>query len=266
LHMSIWPQKEYDDESFRNDLRHLVSLLGLLIIAGLISVAGSYLKASFISAKEIEKAEPVVDTVIPASTTEIIHGDKTKNQIIFTFDGGATAVSANLILDVLAKHSLTSTFFLTGEFVQKYPDIVKRMDSEHQEIYSHTFSHPHLTTLSDEEIRGELQKMSDILFSTIGKNPRPYFRAPYGDRDDRVLKIAAEEGYQSVYWTEDALDWKETEGVTADDVRDLVLSTAAPGNIYLMHLGDTISGSILDDIINKLEAKGYNIVSLTQGL
>ena len=95
---------------------------------------------------------------------------------------------------------------------------------------------------------------------------KPYFRAPYGDRDDRVRAVAARLGYESVYWTVDALDWEESAGVTGEEVRNRILGNLGNGTIYLMHLGDNITGSILDDLLTAVADNGYNVVSLTQGL
>lgn len=203
---------------------------------------------------------------LPKSSEEITHGDRSKMQIIFTFDGGDRATSGEKIISVLEKHQVKGTFFLTGKFVEKNPLFVKKVYDAGHEIYNHTYNHPYLTFISDDHINEELLKTDQVFKAIIGISAKPYFRPPYGDRDDRVLKQAFISGYQSVYWTVDALDWKEGEGETADTVRYRILSTLAPGNIYLMHIGDNITGEILDDLFREIRLKGYNIVSLTQGL
>jgi peptidoglycan/xylan/chitin deacetylase (PgdA/CDA1 family) len=203
--------------------------------------------------------------LITISSKEISRGDTTKKQVIFTFDAGSSDVSAEKILGVLAKHHITGTFFMTGKFVEAYPETVSKIVSAGHEVFNHTYDHPHLTEIDDVEIGNELAKMNDVLEKTAHVPAKPFFRPPFGDRDDRVLKAAFGFGYESVYWTVDALDWMEPQ-VTADEVRSTILSTLAPGNIYLMHVGDTITGDILDDVFTTIEAKGYKIVSLTQGL
>jgi peptidoglycan/xylan/chitin deacetylase (PgdA/CDA1 family) len=95
---------------------------------------------------------------------------------------------------------------------------------------------------------------------------RPFFRAPYGDRDERVMDAAFKAGYHSVYWTVDAHDWEESTGVTSTEVITRIVSSLKPGNIYLMHIGDNITGNILDQVFTTIEEKGYKIVSLTEGL
>jgi hypothetical protein len=62
------------------------------------------------------------------------------------------------------------------------------------------------------------------------------------------------------------MDWQESEGRTEWEVKNIILSSLAPGNIYLMHLGDNITGNILDELFIKIKAEGYNVVSLKQGL
>jgi peptidoglycan/xylan/chitin deacetylase (PgdA/CDA1 family) len=226
-----------------------------------------FLIAIILSQKN-RKSEDLPKIVIekPISSVEIVRGDRSKMNIIFTFDGGSTNISGEKILDVLARHNMQTSFFLTGDFVAKYPNLVKRMALEGHEIYNHTQNHPHLTLISDHSIVSELDSMENELQNLIGSSSKPYFRPPYGDRDRRVLDIAYGAGYRSVLWTVDALDWQESEGRIASEVRNIILSSLAPGNIYLLHLGDNISGNLLEEMINEISKKGYKIVSLKQGL
>lgn len=197
---------------------------------------------------------------------EIVKGDTGKRQIILTFDGGSGADSGAKILDILGKYNIKTSFFLTGKFVQSNPDLVLRMHKDGHEIYNHTFDHPYLTTISNEEIKRQLEGMDILLRDLTGKSSRPFFRPPYGDRDQRVIDVAHEVGYRSVFWTHDALDWQESLGITADDVKNNILSTLLPGNIYLIHIGDNVSGNILEDLILEINKRGYKVVSLKQGL
>jgi len=213
----------------------------------------------------LPKVVPDLETRL-ISSREIYRGDVTKKQVIFTFDGGSVDVSALKILSVLKKHGVKGTFFLTGRFIEDNKDIVRRIHDEGHEIFNHTYDHPHLPTISDNDIVSQLARMDQRLEEVAGISSKPYFRAPYGDRDQRVLRTAFNQGYQSVFWTLDALDWMESEGVNSEQVRNLILSSLASGNIYLMHLGDSITGNILDDLFGEIERRGYKIVSLTQGL
>lgn len=206
------------------------------------------------------------DPQVTSIPQEIFHGDTSKKQVIFTFDAGSSNESGDKILEVLANHHVKGTFFLTGKTIETYPDFVKDISVAGHEIFNHTYDHPDLTKLSDEEIGEELTKMEMTLRNTIGITSKPYFRAPFGSLNERVLAAASELGYQSVFWTVDADDWRESQGETSAQVKEKILSSVAPGTIYLMHVGDTITGEILDDVFTEIESRGYKIVSLAQGL
>lgn len=238
-------------------LSQYVALLALVIISTI------YIYPN-ISRNNITNESAII--TFEETPAEIIRGDISKKQVIFTFDGGGGSQSAKAILDTLKKHNVKSTFFLTGKFIEDNQEIVKRMISEKHEIFNHTYDHPYLTQLPEGRIAQELQMMDSEYQKISGVSTKPYFRAPYGDRDSHVLDVAAKAGYRSVFWTVDASDWEEPTGMTANQVRDKILSNINPGEIFLMHLGDNITGKILDDVFTEIEARGYKIVSLTQGM
>lgn len=210
---------------------------------------------------------PLPTTIKPTqSFTEINIGDTSKKQVIFTFDAGAGTQSMQKILDVLKKYNVTGTFFITGKWAEANKEYIKTISSNNYEIYNHTYNHPYLTKISDEDIIKELKTTEDLIYSLTGKSTKPFFRAPYGDRNNHVLSVTANQGYRSVYWTVDALDWKESSGETSDQVKDIIYKNLKPGCIYLMHIGDNITGQILDEVFQHVIAQGYSIKSLSQGL
>jgi peptidoglycan-N-acetylglucosamine deacetylase len=260
--------------------------LGLLIVGLLIVVGILYRDRLNVSPNPAPSPSPAVQppvvqsptpsptptTPTPPPTTppqaqtpkEIVSGDTSKKQVIFTFDGGAGSHSAEKILDVTAKHNVKTTFFLTGKFGDTYPDITKKIAAAGHEIYNHTYNHPYLTQISDEQIIKEFSETENVLSHLTGKTTKPYFRPPYGSRTAHVLEVAGNEGYQSVYWSTDALDWKE--GITETEVKKRIMDNLKPGSLYLMHIGDDITGNILDEVFTEIENQGYTIVSLTEGI
>ncbi len=275
-------KKSFTHIPLTTELRIGIFILGILLVAVVAYVlAGNSVfdlmtgapgvQIAPITSPVISVTNPVINSapgaiLRPTSKKEIVRGDTSKKQLIFTFDGGDGDQSTDGILAALAKHHVKGTFFLTGKFIETHTASVRKIVAGGHEIFNHTYSHQYLTSISDAKIATELQKMAQTLASTTGLSPKPYFRAPYGARDARVLADVSAQGYQSVYWTVDALDWKEPKGYTNADARTRILAHVAPGNIYLMHLGDTITGAILDDVFTILEARGYKMVSLTQGL
>jgi peptidoglycan/xylan/chitin deacetylase (PgdA/CDA1 family) len=213
---------------------------------------------------------PNTENEIPTSTSpfvvkgEISRGNPAKKQVIFTFDAGAGTNSLQKILAVAKQHNVKVTFFSTGKFAEKNPDLIKQISAEGYEIFNHTYSHPHLTQITNEQIKEELDKTEHIISSLTDKITKPYFRPPYGDRNSHVLEVAKENGYQSVFWTLDALDWMADK--TEDQVKNRIYSNLKNGAIILMHVGDNITGDILDEVFTKIENDNYKIVSLTEGL
>ena len=203
-------------------------------------------------------------TPTPTVLPEIVWGDRTKQQVIFTFDGGAGNHSIDEILEALDKHDVRGTFFLTGKWAEQNGESMRRISADGHEVFNHTYSHRDLTTLTDAEIKEEFAKTEAIIKRFTGKTTLPYFRPPYGARNSRVLAAAAASGYRSIYWTIDALDWKP--GISDAEVRARVLDNLKPGTIYMMHIGDDITGRLLDELFTEIKSRGYSIRPLTQGL
>lgn len=202
----------------------------------------------------------------PATGEEIVRIDTSEKIAVFTFDAGSSDASLTKILAALAEHKLTGTFFIAGSWADKYPEGVKQIAAAGHEIYNHTYSHPHLSQISDAKILEEFSKTETLVKNLTGKTTKPYFRAPYGERNSHILEVARQAGYQSVYWTTDALDWEESTSMTAEKVRARVLDNLKPGAIFLMHVGDTITGSILDHLFDTIEQRGYQIYTLSEAV
>lgn len=225
---------------------------------------GTNVNVTNANANENTNAALQYDT--PISANEKTHGDTSRNEVVFTFDAGAGTQSVQAMLDALKEQNVPGTFFVTGTWAQKNTELLKKIGAAGHEIYNHTMTHPHLTTLSDDEIKQELGQIETIVKNATGASTKPYFRAPYGDRNTHVLSVVAEQGYTSVFWTTDALDWQESSGVTANQVKDRILKNLKPGAIYLMHIGDTLTGNVLGDVIMEIKKQGYAIVRLDRAL
>lgn len=196
------------------------------------------------------------------SADEISRINTADKVVVFTFDGGSGTQSLEKILEVLDKYSLKGTFFLTGKWAESNPEYTRDINNAGHEIFNHTYSHPDLATVTDEKIIDELETGNEKISEITGETTKPFFRPPYGSRNLHIREIAESIGYQDVYWTIDALDWKESAGTTAEYVKSRILDNLAPGNIYLMHIGDNITGDILEEVILEIQNRGYTIMSL----
>ena len=202
--------------------------------------------------------------VQPVSSVEVDYGNRNRPRIAFTFDAGGPVEPAPLILDSLASHNLHVTFFLTGVWAQQNPDLVRRISNAGHEIGNHTVDHPDLTTLPDNAVCNELVQADQTISAITGHTTRPYFRPPYGARNDHVRQLAANLGYHTIYWTIDTLDWKTD--ATPDQIISRVMGNLSNGAIILMHAGSSAEAKTLDRLIPMIQQKGYEIVNLTQVL
>lgn len=227
----------------------------------------------------------------PAPTAFNLTGtEEGHREILLTFDGGSNANATQAILDTLKQRKVRATLFLTGEYMQRYPDLVRRMAGEGHVIGNHTFTHPHLTTISfngrqstlsgvtEEFLKSQLERTNDLFKLITGRSMDPYWRAPFGEFNKQILAWASEAGYTHVHWTPhlDTLDWvsspKDPLFRTPQQILAGILATEAKrggleGGIVLMHLGsdrsdamraDTILGQLIDD----LSARSYRFATV----
>jgi peptidoglycan-N-acetylglucosamine deacetylase len=192
--------------------------------------------------------------------------------VALTFDAGANADAVEPILATLATEDVPATFFLTGAWVERYPDQAARIGARYP-VGNHSYDHPRFTALSDASIRDQLARTELLIRDAAGRDARPLFRFPYGDRDSRTIGTVNAAGYGSIRWTVDTLGWQGTSGgMSADAVVARVLDTAQPGQIVLMHVGShpqdrsTLDADALPQIIGRLRAQGYDFVTVTDAL
>lgn len=181
--------------------------------------------------------------------------------IALTFDDGPHGTLTPKLLDLLARHHLKATFFVVGQCVAEYPDIVKRAAREGHEIASHSWSHPNLGKMSDEAVRRELQKTDDAIAAAIGKRPT-LLRPPYGSITARQKQwIHQEFGYRIVIWDVDPLDWKRP-GSSVVTAR--ILKETRAGSIVLAHDIHAPTLEAMPATFDQLIKKGFKSVTVTE--
>lgn len=203
---------------------------------------------------------------------EITQGIRGRSEVALTFDAGGEVDGARELLETLRSEETTATFFITGQFAKKNPEIVREIARDGHAIHNHSWSHPDFRTLPDEAIASELGKTDQIVRDICGKETLPFWRPPYGERDRRVLDAAARMGYQSVYWTLDSLD-SYGEPKTAEFLANRVLNPPNGGNaperaldgaIILMHVGEISTAEAVPQIIRGLRAMGFEFVTVDE--
>ncbi|MGE5541791.1 MAG: polysaccharide deacetylase family protein, partial [Bacillota bacterium] len=157
---------------------------------------------------------------------------------------------------------LSCTFFLSGPWAASHPDIVRRIAADGHEVASHGWWHDNLSQCSRERIAESLRKTRETLTGLAGHEAR-LFRPPNGDYDDEVVLTALEEGYHTIIWSLDSLDWKNP-GV--DYMIDRLLTRAQAGDIILCHASDSARETYLalPAVIDGLRANGFRLLKLSE--
>ncbi len=212
-------------------------------------------------------------TPTPSATHSILTGrvvtkvPTTAKVIALTFDGGSGAQGAEAVAATLVREHVPATFFLTGAFAAANPSLSGRL-AQLGSVGNHTQTHPHLTGLSDGDVRAQVTSAHTAILVATGRDPHPLFRFPYGESDTRTLRLVNDLGYVAVGWTVDTLGWKgRSEGVSVEQVSSRTAAARTPGEIVLMHLGAAPDGSTLDAdalprVIDEARAAGYAFVTL----
>ncbi|MFZ7102665.1 MAG: polysaccharide deacetylase family protein [Peptococcaceae bacterium] len=191
-------------------------------------------------------------------------GSQKQAKVALTFDDGPDNNYTVKILDVLKKHDVPATFFVIGQRCKMYPQIVERMVKEGHILGSHTWSHPNLIKISDQEAIKEISSTEEIIKNETGYTPL-LFRSPYGSMDRQKVELVRDRGYKIIAWDVDSLDWK---GLSAAEVKTNVLENMHQGSIILQHcaggVGEDLSGTVqaLDDVIRVLKEDGYQFVTV----
>lgn len=186
--------------------------------------------------------------------------ERSDKVLSISFDASWGAEKTIPILDILDKYNVKTTFFLVGSWVDKYPEMLKEIVSRGHEIGNHSDSHPHMSQLTEDNIRKELRMMSDKVEKLTGVRPT-LFRPPYGDYNNRVISVARQEGYEAVQWSIDSLDWKDRG--TADIIKQCTYRVE-PGDIVLFHNDSNDIVNALPTVIEHYQQLGYTIIPVSQ--
>jgi peptidoglycan-N-acetylglucosamine deacetylase len=188
--------------------------------------------------------------------------------VALTFDAGADRGYAEDILDLLHAEHVLASFGITGNWAKANPDLVRRMAADGHLVINHSLDHQSFTGASDERggltsarRRAELVDADALIAPLIGHSTRPWYRLPYGDDDSHMAADLAPAGYtRKVGWTVDTLGWR---GASAADIVERSLRLAAPGAVYVLHVGHTSQdGPALGRIVSGLRERGYGFATV----
>ncbi|WP_416285466.1 delta-lactam-biosynthetic de-N-acetylase [Paenibacillus barengoltzii] len=192
----------------------------------------------------------------------IFFGDPSSKVLFLTFDNGYENGYTAPILDTLKAKKVPAIFFVTGHYIKDQPELLKRMVAEGHLIGNHSWSHPDMTTISDAQIREELEKVKSATAKVTGQAKMDFLRPPRGIFSDRTLRVTKELGYTNVFWSVAYKDWDVNDQRGANYAYQKVVSQLHPGAVILLHSVSKDNAAALGAIIDEARRQGYEFKSL----
>ena len=201
--------------------------------------------------------------ILPTSSSERvlpIYKVKTEeNKVALTMNCAWSAEDIDRILETLEKNEVKITFFIVGEWAEKYPEAVKKIYEAGHEIGTHSNTHPHVEQLSAEKNLEEIKLGVEKLQKITGEKTRLY-RTPYGEYNDTVINTARENGCYTIQWNIDTLDYK---GLTGDEMWGRIKEKLQKGSIILTHNGTEHTADSLDMLLKNIKTNGYQVTTVS---
>ncbi len=188
--------------------------------------------------------------------------DTNEPKVALSFDAAWGNEDTGRLLDILKANDVKATFFMTGGWIEKYPDDVKAIAAAGHELGNHSENHKEMSKISAEECKTEIMTPHEKVKELTGIEMK-VFRPPYGDYNDTLINVLKDCGYHGIQWDVDSLDWKD---YSADTILAKVLNHKALGNgsIILCHNGGKHTADALDQMIKGLKEKGFTLVKMSE--
>ncbi len=183
-----------------------------------------------------------------------------EKKVAISFDAAWGNEQTETLLKILEDKGVRATFFLVGEWVDKYPDSVKSIAEKGHDVENHSSTHPYMTQLSEAKMSEEIRYCNEKIETLTGKCPT-LFRPPYGDYNNQVVGAVKSEGMYCIQWDVDSLDWKDP---TPQQMVERITSKIGCGSIILMHNGAKNTPEALPQIIDAVRAEGYEFVPISE--
>ena len=224
----------------------------------LMSVLGAAVCVALIFSAVLSPA--IVGAAATTRRLPIYSVERDNKAVSLTFDAAWGNEDTQTLIDILGKYNVKATFFVIGQWVEKYPESVKALSDAGHEVMSHSYDHAHFASLTTDQIIENVNKSCDAIEEVTGVRPT-LFRAPYGEYDDHVIAAVDSMNIHTIQWDVDSLDWKE---IPATEIYNRVTSNVAPGSIVLFHNAALHTPEALADILEYLISEGYSIVPVSE--
>ncbi len=164
------------------------------------------------------------------------------------------------LIDILGRYDVKATFFVVGDWVEKYPESVLALHEAGHEVMNHSNTHAHFNSLSADEIIADVNACNDKIEAVTGVRPT-LIRCPYGEYDDHVISAIRSMGMEPIQWDVDSLDWKE---ISAAEITQRVTEKIQNGSIVLFHNAALHTPEALPGILDFMIGQGYEVVPISE--
>ena len=201
--------------------------------------------------------------VVGASATQrqlpIYCVQRDQKMVAISFDAAWGNEDTQQLIDILAKYNIKATFFVVGDWVDKYPESVKALSDAGHEVMNHSNHHDHFSKLSRDQIIADVNACNDKIETVTGVRPT-LIRPPYGEYDDNVITAIRAAGMEPIQWDVDSLDWKD---LSAAEITKRVTTKVQAGSIVLFHNAAKHTPEALPTILETLLQEGYTFVPIS---
>lgn len=202
-----------------------------------------------------------VDVFNTARHLPIYSVETEKNIVSITFDCAWGADDIPAILETLKKEDVKATFFMVGQWAEKFPDAVKLIANDGHDIANHGYSHLRMSTISKEKCQSEIILCNKVLEQISGQKVK-LFRPPYGDYNNTVVDTSNELGVYPIQWNVDSLDWKKE--MSKQAILDRITKRTKSGAIILFHNDTQYTSELLPQIISELKKQGLSFLPVSE--
>ncbi|MCI8665891.1 MAG: polysaccharide deacetylase family protein [Dorea sp.] len=226
---------------------------GIFVLAAAAALAGSFQYISSYS---------TVSGNVNGREMPICSVEMEEKKVALTFDAAWGNEDTTRLLEILEKHHVQATFFMTGDWVEKYPKEVLAIKEAGHDLANHSETHRSMIWLDKEEVKKEVLDVHEKVLELAEVEMR-LFRVPYDNYDDDVIRVIQACGYYPIQWSVNSLDWKD---YGAENIIETVLGSAElkNGAIILLHNGTKYTADALDGLLTELEKKGYQMVPVSK--
>ena len=192
-------------------------------------------------------------------------GDQTQKRLYLTFDSGYENGCTSQILDVLRAHHAPAAFFLVGNYLEKNPELVRRMVREGHTVGNHTMHHPDMRKKTDfDSFSRELTDLEDKFQEITGQKIDKFYRPPQGLYSRENLEMARRLGYKTIFWSLAYVDWNNDNQPSREAVFQKLLPRTHNGAIVLLHSTSRTNAAILDELLTKWEDMGFTFGEISE--